>query len=37
MEKYGSDKPDMRYELLIHDYKELLSSSVVPLFSEKNL
>ncbi len=36
MEKYGSDKPDMRYELLIHDYKELLSSSVVPLFSEKN-
>lgn len=33
MEKYGSDKPDMRYELLIEDYKERLSSSDISLFA----
>lgn len=35
MEKYGSDKPDMRYDLIIEDYKERLSSSEISLFAGK--
>jgi len=32
METYGSDKPDMRYELHIKDYLPHLKSSEIPLF-----
>ena len=32
METYGSDKPDMRYELHIKDYLPYLKSSEIPLF-----
>jgi aspartyl-tRNA synthetase len=35
MEKYGTDKPDMRYELLIHEYKDLFKTIDIPLFNEK--
>lgn len=33
METYGSDKPDMRYELHIKDYLPYLKSSEIPLFA----
>ncbi|MCD4826167.1 MAG: aspartate--tRNA ligase [Acholeplasmataceae bacterium] len=36
MEKYGTDKPDMRYELLINDYKALFSKIDIPLFNDKS-
>lgn len=35
MEKYGTDKPDIRYELLISDFKEVFSHIDIPLFNEK--
>lgn len=35
MEKYGTDKPDMRYDLLINDYKALFSTIDIPLFNDK--
>ncbi len=35
MEKYGSDKPDMRYELLIQDYQHVFESISIPLFENK--
>jgi aspartyl-tRNA synthetase len=36
MEKYGTDKPDIRYELLINDYKDLFNHIDIPLFNEKS-
>ncbi len=33
MEKYGSDKPDMRYELIIQDYKKIFANSEISLFA----
>jgi aspartyl-tRNA synthetase len=35
LEKYGSDKPDMRYELIIEDYKQMFAGIEVPIFAEK--
>ncbi|BCR35979.1 aspartate--tRNA ligase [Mariniplasma anaerobium] len=35
MEKYGTDKPDMRYELLINEYKDAFKAIDIPLFNEK--
>jgi aspartyl-tRNA synthetase len=32
---YGSDKPDMRYKMLIKDYKELFSTISIPLLENK--
>ncbi len=37
MEKYGSDKPDMRYELLIQDYTAFFKSMELPLFQGKQV
>jgi aspartyl-tRNA synthetase len=37
MEKYGTDKPDIRYDLLISEYKELFSHIDIPLFNEKSV
>lgn len=36
LESYGSDKPDMRYELLIQDYKSYFEDVEMPLFQGKN-
>ena len=36
MEKYGNDKPDMRYEMLIEDYTEYFKTIDLPLFNGKN-
>ncbi|MBU1141260.1 MAG: aspartate--tRNA ligase [Firmicutes bacterium] len=36
MEKYGTDKPDIRYELLIHDYTRYFSNIDIPLFNGKH-
>ena len=36
MEKYGSDKPDMRYELLIQDYNHVFKSIDLTLFNGKS-
>lgn len=35
LEKYGTDKPDMRYELLIDDYKPYFDQLEIPLFADK--
>jgi aspartyl-tRNA synthetase len=35
MNNYGSDKPDMRYKMLIQDYKALFSSISIPLLENK--
>ena len=35
LEKYGSDKPDMRYELIIEDYKPMFEGIEVPIFADK--
>ncbi|MFA6800537.1 MAG: aspartate--tRNA ligase [Acholeplasmataceae bacterium] len=35
MEVYGSDKPDMRYELHIEDYKTIFNGIDIPLFNDK--
>ncbi len=35
MEKYGTDKPDMRYDLLIENYTEVFKSIDIPLFQNK--
>jgi aspartyl-tRNA synthetase len=35
METYGTDKPDLRYELHISDYTDLFKAIDVPLFNEK--
>jgi aspartyl-tRNA synthetase len=35
MEKYGNDKPDMRYEMLIEDYTEYFKTIDLPLFNGK--
>ena len=35
MEKYGNDKPDMRYEMLISDYTSYFKSIDLPLFNNK--
>lgn len=37
MDLYGTDKPDLRYELLISDYKHLFSEINVPFFEQKSL
>ncbi len=34
-ETYGSDKPDLRYDLKIEDYKSILKNSDIPLFDGK--
>ena len=34
-ESYGSDKPDLRFELKIEDFKPVLSKSDIPLFVNK--
>ncbi|MDO9628881.1 MAG: aspartate--tRNA ligase [Acholeplasmataceae bacterium] len=36
MEKYGNDKPDMRFEMLINDYTTYFKSIDLPLFHGKN-
>ena len=36
MEKYGNDKPDMRYEMLIQDYTKFFKRHEVPLFFGKS-
>ncbi len=36
IESYGSDKPDLRYGLLIQDYKDMFKSSNIPLFNGKD-
>jgi aspartyl-tRNA synthetase len=36
MEKYGNDKPDMRYEMLIQDYTDFFNRHEVPLFHGKS-
>jgi len=35
MEKYGNDKPDMRYEMLISDYTSYFKGIDLPLFNNK--
>ncbi len=35
MDFYGTDKPDMRYDLLIKDYIDVFSQVEIPLFNEK--
>lgn len=35
MEKYGNDKPDMRYEMLISDYTNFFKGIDLPLFNNK--
>ncbi len=35
MEKYGTDKPDMRYDLLIKNYTDVFKSIDIPLFQNK--
>jgi aspartyl-tRNA synthetase len=35
METYGTDKPDLRYELHISDYSELFNAIDIPLFNNK--
>jgi aspartyl-tRNA synthetase len=35
MEKYGNDKPDMRYEMLISDYTNFFREIDLPLFNNK--
>jgi len=35
MSKYGSDKPDLRFEMLIKDYTEYFKDKDVPLFKDK--
>ena len=35
MENYGTDKPDLRYDLKLSDYTELFSSVDIPLFNGK--
>lgn len=35
MDSYGSDKPDMRYEMLIKEYKNYFSALDIPLFNGK--
>src|SRR5690625_1499585 len=35
MSKYGSDKPDLRFEMLIKDYTEYFKDKDVPLFIDK--
>jgi aspartyl-tRNA synthetase len=35
METYGTDKPDLRYELHISDYSELFNAIDIPLFNDK--
>lgn len=37
MEKYGTDKPDLRYDLFIRDYTNHFSSSSIPLFENKDM
>ncbi|MCF7930013.1 MAG: aspartate--tRNA ligase [Acholeplasmataceae bacterium] len=36
MEKYGTDKPDMRYELLIKDYSHFFKTIDVPFFNDRD-
>lgn len=33
MDSYGNDKPDMRYEMLLHDYTDLFKGIDIPLFN----
>ncbi len=35
MEKYGTDKPDMRYELLLQDYTDFFKSIDIPFFNDR--
>lgn len=35
MNRYGTDKPDMRYELFINDYTDVFSQIDIPLFNDK--
>src|SRR5690554_507550 len=35
MDRYGTDKPDMRYDLLIQDYSEVFNQIDIPLFNDK--
>ena len=35
MDTYGTDKPDLRYELHISDYSKLFSAIDIPLFNDK--
>lgn len=35
MDTYGTDKPDLRYELHISDYSELFNAIDIPLFNDK--
>jgi aspartyl-tRNA synthetase len=37
LETYGTDKPDMRYELFIKDYAPLFEEIEIPLFKDKSL
>jgi aspartyl-tRNA synthetase len=37
LETYGTDKPDMRYELFIKDYLPMFNHIEIPLFKEKSL
>jgi aspartyl-tRNA synthetase len=37
MENYGTDKPDLRYEMLIQDYTDFLNQLMLPLFNGKEL
>jgi len=36
IDQYGSDKPDMRYELLIQDYNDVFKTIDLPLFKGKS-
>lgn len=37
LKTYGTDKPDMRYELFISDFKPLLQEIDIPLFNHKSI
>lgn len=36
LEKYGTDKPDMRYELLIQDYTDFFKQVDIPFFNDRD-
>lgn len=36
LEKYGTDKPDMRYELLIQDFSDFFKSIDIPFFNDRD-